>query len=277
MTIEADIPPISGDPDRLRQVVLNLLSNAIKFNHPGGNVYVRLFMNGSKVALEVRDEGEGIEPEFLPHVFERFIQEDTGASRRYGGLGLGLSIARNIVDLHGGTIQVTSAGRGKGSTFMVILSVVPVKETGAPVQETQNNSKPQQQKILQNLKVLIVDDDPYSRQLVKKILRNNGAEVIDSSNASDAIIDVKKENPDIILSDIGMPDISGYDFIREVRTMEPALGHHIPSAALSAYVSREDRERALAAGFEVHLGKPIEPHELVSTVAKLAGRAEQLR
>lgn len=275
-TVEEDIAPIAGDPDRLRQVVWNLLSNAIKFNHRGGNVYVRLFMLDSKVALEVRDEGEGIDPDFLPHVFERFIQEDSGATRRYGGLGLGLSIARNIVELHGGEIQVKSPGRGKGSTFLVVLSVAAVKESGVSKQADESSPSSGKHQVLQNLKVLVVDDDLYSRHLVRKILGDTGAVVIDASNAKDAIVNVKKENPDVILSDIGMPDVSGYDFIREVRTIETSLGHHIPSAALSAYVSQEDRNRSIAAGFDVHLSKPIEPNELISTVAKLAGREAQL-
>jgi CheY-like chemotaxis protein len=202
------------------------------------------------------------------------LQEDNSNTRRVNGLGLGLSIVRNIIELHGGEVHVQSDGRGKGSTFMVTLSVTtPLREVsdlgdGYNSRENLENET----KILSGLKILIVDDEPYARQLVKKILSKNGANVIDTSSASEALNGVRTENPDLIVSDIAMPEENGYEFIRKVRTLEPDMGHHIPSAALSAYVTKEDKERALSAGFEVHIGKPVEPHELVLKVAKLAGR-----
>jgi PAS domain S-box-containing protein len=266
--------PVSGDPTRLQQVVWNLLTNAIKFTPKGGRVDVLVERVNSHIEVTVSDSGEGIAPEFLPHVFERFRQADSSISRRHGGLGLGLSIVRQLVELHGGTVRAKSAGEGQGSTFMVSLPLAPVRENGS--REHPLGPKSPLLAIrdvdLAGVKVLVVDDEPDARELVKRVLVQCKAEVTTAGGADEALSLLKSARPDVIVSDIGMPGKDGYTFLREVRALPAAEGGRTPAIALTAFARSEDRTRAMLAGYQVHVAKPIEPQELVATVASLAGR-----
>ena len=257
--------PISGDAGRLQQVVWNLLSNAIKFTSKGGKVQVVLERVASQVQISVADTGIGIAPEFLPHVFERFRQADGSITRRQGGLGLGLSIARHLVELHGGSLEAHSAGEGQGSTFVLQLPIVvarwPRKATAPPA------FKPTD---LSGLKVLAVDDQQDARDLIRRVLEDCGARVVTAGSAAEGLAAVARERPDVLLSDIGMPDVDGFEFLRRVRES----GGHVPAIALTAFARSEDRTRALRAGFRMHMAKPVEPAELIAAVASVGGRAE---
>src|SRR2546426_4611915 len=267
---------VEGDPARLQQVVWNLLSNAVKFSPPGGRVVLRVCRAGSQVIISVRDEGEGIEPGFLPHVFERFHQADNTATRTHGGLGLGLAIVRHLVALHGGTVTAESKGKGQGATFTVSLPLIDgrpdvgrivalrpaVKGERAPAVPT-----------LQGVRVLVVDDDRDSRESVATVLEQAGASVRAVASAADAVETLEREPSDVLLSDIAMPGVDGYTLLGRARAR--LRGRHLPAAALTAYAGSEDRSRALAAGFQAHLAKPIDPAELVAVVADLAHPAQE--
>ena len=272
--LEATLDPGAGhvlaDPDRLQQVVWNLLSNAIKFTPEQGLVSVRLARQGRQVEIVVRDSGDGISPEFLPYVFERFRQADSSTSRPHGGLGLGLAIVRHLVEAHGGTVVADSAGKGQGSTFTVRLSRHSVTgehaaRTAAPAAEAAPVPS------LDRLRVLVVDDDPDTRGMMETVLSQRGAHVTAAASAAEALACVEKETPDVLLSDIGMPGMDGYALIRELR--ERPQARDIPAAALTAYAHADDRGQAIAAGYQRHVAKPVEPAELVAVVASLAGRA----
>jgi signal transduction histidine kinase/ActR/RegA family two-component response regulator len=262
---------VRGDPDRLQQVVWNLLSNAIKFTPRGGNVWLRLGHDDGSAEIEVRDDGLGIKPEFLPHVFERFRQSDSSSTRPHGGLGLGLAIARHLVELHGGTVEVHSEGEGKGATFRVRLPLAvgagpaEVRALGpaAPV-----SAAPR----LSGVSVLVVEDEADTRELVRTVLGQLGADVRLAGSAREALRAIDDQPPDVLLSDIEMPEIDGYALMRTVRERSPDRGGLVPAAALTAYARSEDRLRALRAGYQVHLAKPVEPAELAAVVASLAGR-----
>lgn len=269
--------PVSGDTDRLQQVVWNLVSNAIKFTPKGGRVQVMLARVNSHVEVTVSDSGKGISAEFLPHVFDRFRQADGSTTRRQGGLGLGLSIVRQLVELHGGSVSVESAGEGQGATFTVQLPLMVTRrsDAGDPARrhptaggDTSFDCPPS----LTGLRVLVVDDEPDTRELLRKVLEGCGSEVTTAGSAAEALAAFAESKPDVLISDIGMPEEDGYELIGKVRAREKGTTDRIPAIALTAYARVEDRVRALNAGFQVHVPKPIEPAELVAVVASLTGR-----
>lgn len=276
-TIDPRSGPISGDPDRLQQIIWNLLSNAIKFTPEGGRVEVRLEHCNSQVEITISDTGRGIDPELLLHVFDRFRQFDSSSRRRHGGLGLGLSIVRQLVELHGGTVTAESPGAGAGTTFKVVLPVMGVQPDITDVEKTpppdiEGSIPTDQQPSLNGLRVLVVDDEPDSRELVAAALIMRGAEVVSFGSAIEALEEMERRTFDVLLSDIGMPEMDGYWLINKVRRLPLERGGGIPAAALTAYAGIEDRRRVLLAGYQLHIPKPIEPARLTSIVANLAER-----
>jgi len=272
--------PVSGDPDRLQQVVWNLLSNAVKFTPAGGKVEVRLERGEEELTITVSDTGVGIEPEFLPFAFDRFRQFEGGSTRPSGGLGLGLAIVRHLVELHGGTVSAASRGRGQGATFTVTLPLAPTRskaresERDSPAgagEISQKRSDPSPD-LLYDLRVLLVDDEPEARDLLGLILMSFEAEVRSCASAAEALQALDEWLPDVLVSDIGMPVEDGYELMRKVRAREPERGGLIPALALTAYARAEDVRRALKAGYQLHVPKPVEPAELAMAVASLVGR-----
>jgi PAS domain S-box-containing protein len=266
--------PVSGDADRLQQVIWNLLANAVKFTPRNGRVQVRLSRINSHIELRVEDTGVGIATEFLPHVFEVFRQRDSSPSRQHGGLGLGLALVKHLVELHGGSVECASPGEGLGAVFSVRLPLMimaarddggvhPTADTGAPMPPAPS---------LDGVAVLVVDDDPDARHLIGMLLGERGAKVIAVGSAAEALRALETEHPDVLLSDIEMPDQDGYALIRSIRALPADRGGRIPAAALTAYARTEDRMQALLAGFHLHTPKPVEPAELAAVVASLAGR-----
>ena len=276
--LDTGVISVAGDPVRLQQVVWNLLSNAVKFTPRGGLVQVRLSRVNSHVEIAVGDTGQGISPEFLPHVFDRFRQADQKITRQHGGLGLGLSIVRHLVELHGGTVRAESEGDGRGSTFTVTLPVAPVymeTEAGERVHPAARETLPNYEcpDRLDGLKILIVDDERDTLEMLRIGLSNCGAEVIVTGSAADALEALSSSTPDVIISDIGMPDVDGYEFMRKVRALPAEGGGRVPSVALTAYARTEDRLQALRSGYQMHVPKPVELAELVAVTASLAQRA----
>jgi PAS domain S-box-containing protein len=270
---------VSGDPARLQQIVWNLLSNAIKFTPKAGRVLVILERVRSHVEISIIDTGQGIDPEFLPYVFERFRQADGSTTRRHGGLGLGLSIVRSLTELHGGTIRAESAGAGLGATFVVALPLVAVHaKTVEPEEltlETDDNaSTDPDAPNLSGLNVLVVDDELDARQLIKVILEQAQASVITAGSTVQALELLESNKPDVLVSDIGMPEEDGYQFIRQVRSLPPAQGGKIPAVALTAYARQEDRKLALLSGYQMHITKPVEPSELIAVISSLTSLME---
>jgi PAS domain S-box-containing protein len=267
--------PIWGDPARLQQVVWNLLSNAIKFTPRDGRIRVALQRAGSHAEISVADTGIGIKPAFLAHVFERFRQADASTTREHGGLGLGLSIVRHLVELQGGSVRVHSEGEGKGATFVVNLPLAAVHRPGTPEgihPRTLGDSQDYRLADLTGLRFLVVDDEEDARALVQRVLADCGAEVRGAAGAQEALAALAAFRPQVLLCDIGMPGVDGYELLRRVRNLpDPALAR-TPAVALTAFARSEDRTRALRAGFLVHLSKPVEPAELVATAASVAGR-----
>jgi signal transduction histidine kinase len=271
--------PINGDADRLQQVVWNLLTNAIKFTPEEGEIQVKLESVDTRVQITVKDSGAGIAPEFLPHIFERFRQADPGANRIHGGMGLGLSIVRQLVELHGGAVKAESDGEGKGATFTVSLPFVnfkrgPGRAERTPLDaggQTEINCPPS----LQGLRVLAVDDEADTREMIRAVLEYCRMEVITAGSASEALEAIVQSRPDVLLSDLGMPGEDGYALIARVRALPAERGGQIPAAALTAYVRAEDRVKVLRSGFQLHVSKPLEPNELVAVVANLAGRLNE--
>jgi PAS domain S-box-containing protein len=264
--------PVSGDPDRLQQIVWNLLANAIKFTPKGGRVQMRLSRINSHVEIKVEDTGMGISSEFQPHVFEVFRQRDGSPSRQHGGLGLGLALVRHLTELHGGTVECASPGEGQGAIFLVRLPVIIVNHRAGVHPTAEDPTAPLVPPGLDGLYVLVVDDEPDARHLVTTVLQDRGARVLAVAGAAEAMAVLLKEKPDVILSDIEMPDEDGYSFIRRVRSLPREQGGQTPAAALTAYARTEDRMQALLSGFQLHLPKPVEPVELAAVVASLAGR-----
>jgi PAS domain S-box-containing protein len=269
--------PVSGDPERLQQVLWNLLSNAVKFTGRGGKVQVRLERVNSHVEVSVADTGIGISPEFLPHVFERFRQADASSAREKGGLGLGLSIARQLAEMHGGTIEAASSGLGQGSTFTLKLPLMIVHRMAStdgervhPQGVTPYSNTPLGD--LRNIHVLAVDDDPDAVMLVAELLGAAGARVTTAASADAALQAIEAELPEVLVSDLGMPRVDGFQLIERIRSHRNPLVRRVPAAALTAYARSDDRVKALRAGFQIHLAKPIDPSELVAAVAALAGR-----
>jgi len=267
-----------GDADRLQQVVLNLLANAIKFTSKGGRIAVRLRREESDLELVVQDSGEGIPPSFLPHLFDSFRQSDSTTSRRHGGLGIGLSIARHIVELHGGTIEGHSVGVGQGSTFSVCLPISPLVSSAlgtSRVPATKQQGVVSVPSSLQGIRILVVDDEPDARELVAYVFESHGAEVRLAASAAEAMSQLERHTPHVIISDVGMPNEDGYSLIRSVRTLPTEAKRSIPAIALTAFARNEDRARALVEGFNVHMPKPVEPAALVHAVLDLAGQARR--
>lgn len=273
--LDSNLSPISGDPDRLQQVIWNLLTNAIKFTPPGGSVRVRLEHVASQVRITIDDTGLGIDRELLTHVFERFRQSDSSTTRNHGGLGLGLSIVRQLVELHGGTVTADSPGSGEGATFEVIL---PVRSANAEASEekpgpaTEGEARTEPQPTLNGLRVLVVDDEPDARELVVAVLTGREAEVVSVGSASEALAELERQRFDVLVSDIGMPHMDGYSLISKIRQLPEERGGRIPAAALTAYAGIEARRRVLLAGYQTHIAKPVEPAKLTNVVARLAVR-----
>jgi PAS domain S-box-containing protein len=271
VSVDRMVGTISADAARLEQVAWNLLSNAVKFTPRGGRVLVSASLVESHLELAVSDNGAGIRPDFLPLVFDRFRQADNRGTQSHTGLGLGLSIARHLVELHGGAIRAESDGEGKGATFTVVLPIAAVYRDDAPSQSglglTSVEVPP-----LDGVRIVVVDDEDDGRELITMILEQLGAQVMAAASAEDAISAVKRFAPHVLVSDIGMPGEDGYSLIRRIRALSPEQGGTVAAAALTAYARAEDRTRALLAGFQQHLVKPIEPKELAVVVANLAGR-----
>lgn len=262
---------ISGDANRLQQVIWNLLSNAVKFTNSGGLVQVKLSQANSAVEISITDTGQGIQPEFLPYVFDRFSQADSTTTRHHGGLGLGLAIARHLVEIHGGTIRAASRGKGKGATFTITLPLIEaVMKTGelAAVGENGLATMPQ----LSGVNVLLVDDDSDTLNVMATALAGRQANVTAVSSAGEAIQAIKQNRPDVLVSDIAMPDVDGYGLIAKVRSLEKGDAQSIPAVAITAYAKEEDRKRALSSGFQIYLPKPVELAELVRVVARAVRR-----
>jgi signal transduction histidine kinase len=266
--------PVLGDADRLQQVIWNVLSNAIKFTPEGGRVMVRLQQIGGSAEIRVTDTGAGIRPDFLPYVFDRFRQAESTITRSHGGLGLGLSIVRHMVELHGGSVGVHSEGEGKGATFTVSLPVRPAAaENAASLDDTMDKARVwETQGLLTGVRVLVVEDEDDTRELLATALEQCGAEVASASSAAEALASFDRLPPDVLVSDLAMPDEDGFSLIRKVRSREAGQGGDVPAAALTAYARTEDRVRALTSGFQKHLPKPIDPSDLIAAVAALAGR-----
>ena len=273
LTTEIAVRPAmtSGDPDRLQQVAWNLISNAVKFTTPGGAVRIRLTRNPG-YRIVVTDTGKGIDSRFLPHVFDAFRQADGTTTREHGGLGLGLAIARELVELHGGTIKARSDGDGHGSTFQVdlpsVIGDVPA-ETEPPARSAARKTTAIDGDLLRDLRILVVDDEPDARDLIEMALSQYGAIVTTVDSAAAALSEIDRRLPDVLLSDVGMPRQDGFELIRRVRSRPLERGGGIPAIAVTAYASARDRESVLASGYEAHVAKPFEPEALAQTVAAL--------
>ncbi|HEX7316830.1 MAG TPA: ATP-binding protein [Pyrinomonadaceae bacterium] len=263
---------ISGDSARLQQIAWNLLSNAVKFTPEGGGVHVRLAGEGARVKLSVSDTGRGIPAEFLPHVFDRFRQADSATTRAYGGLGLGLAIVRHLAELHGGTVHADSAGEDQGSTFSVTFPLAQTAAAPCSCQQTETAALSlNKSEKLSGVRVLVVDDEQDTRRLISTVIAQSGAEVTACASAGEALETLKTWRPHILMSDIGMPGEDGYALIKQVRALPPERGGRTPAAALTAYARDEDRGRALAAGYQLHIAKPFNPNELLAAVSDLQG------
>jgi PAS domain S-box-containing protein len=268
---------IAGDPARLQQMVWNLISNAIKFTAKGGRVTVSLQRSGSDAAITVSDTGVGIKPDSLPHIFDRFQQADQSITRRFGGLGLGLSIVKHLVELHGGSIRAESPGDGQGASFTIVLPSSGREETRDAEALDARTRHDQPSASLNGIRVFIVEDEPDTREFLERYLAAAGAEVTAVSTATDALAKLPDCEADILVSDIGLPDIDGYDLMQRVRRLEAKNCGAIPAVALTAYARTEDRMRAFRAGYQAHLAKPVEPAELVATIASFAELIEAQR
>lgn len=265
---------VSGDPDRLQQIVWNLLANAIKFTPEAGKIEVRVEQTESHVQIHVSDTGIGITKDFLPYIFERFRQADSTITRSYSGLGLGLAIVRQLVELHSGTIYAHSAGEGQGATFTVELLLISdnlaASDTSQVLPIVASNLTLDNSPRLEGIRILVVDDEADIRKLLAIVFAECGAKVTAVDSAAAAIKALQQLQPDILISDIGMPNEDGYTLLRQVRKLDPHQGGQIPAIALTAYASQEDCTQALLAGFQTHISKPVDPTALVKVVAKLA-------
>jgi CheY-like chemotaxis protein/two-component sensor histidine kinase len=266
---EPDLPDITGDAERLQQVVWNLLSNAVKFTESGGTVSVEASRVGANVRLVVRDNGQGIAPDFLPYVFDRFRQADASASRRHGGLGLGLALVRQIVELHGGAVGVDSRGVKQGASFWITLPALvgaaatrslPAEATAEPI-------------TLKGVSILIVDDETDAREMLTAMLQDYGAlvQAVESASAAMTVLSGDDFTPDVLISDVGMPGTDGFALVREIRNL-PSDRRKLPAIAVTAYANPEDRVRALVAGYQTHIPKPVDANILAAAIAKLVVR-----
>ncbi|HEY9502786.1 MAG TPA: ATP-binding protein [Pyrinomonadaceae bacterium] len=260
---------ISADSARMQQIIWNLLSNAVKFTPHGGKIFVCIEQDGPNARVLVRDTGLGIDSKFLPRVFDRFRQADSSTTRSYGGLGLGLAIVRHLVELHGGTVLAESEGPGKGATFSASFPLLAVRAEAIAHSGEFNIAE---MSSLNGLRVLLVDDEPEARQIITTVIARTGASVQSCTSASEALSKLIEWRPDVLLSDIAMPEEDGYSFIGRVRALPKEKGGETPAAALTAYARDEDRRQALAAGYQMHIAKPISAPELVMMIARLANR-----
>jgi CheY-like chemotaxis protein len=270
------VPRILGDEGRLQQIIWNLLSNAVKFTPRGGTITIRVADAGLLLRISVEDTGKGIEPDYLPHVFEAFSQEDASMSRSHEGIGLGLSIVRSLVELHGGRIRAASDGSGRGATFTVELPVIDPSPQSGIVTARKQDAPPASglgmgDAALQGLQVLVIDDQDFTRELVAAIFRRSGADVRTASSVRQGIGELEGAAPGVVVCDLAMPEEDGYAFLRAIRA-RPAPSNATPVIALTAFGRPEDRQHALAAGFDAYLKKPIDPEELTSTALRLAAR-----
>ena len=272
VVLEPRMGPVQGDPQRLQQVVWNLLSNAVKFTPAHGAVEVAVTREAGAAQIRVSDTGQGMAADLLPHVFDRFRQADSSTTRRHGGLGLGLSIVKQLVELHGGTVRAESPGVDRGATFVIQLPLLQAgsarEEGSAPLAAASDS--PRNAVTLAGVTVLAVDDEPDALSVVRRLLEDCQAQVLTAGSAAEALTLIADRQPDVLLSDIGMPDIDGYELIRRVRGTR--AGADLPAVALTAYARDEDQVRALRAGYQAHVAKPLQPAELLETVALLAGR-----
>jgi signal transduction histidine kinase/ActR/RegA family two-component response regulator len=268
-TIAPHVGTITGDPNRLQQVFWNLLSNSIKFTPKGGKITVLVGWSGPMLEIRINDSGLGISPEFIPYVFDRFRQGDASLTRQYGGLGLGLAIVKQLVELHGGTVRAESSGIGKGSSFIVNLPLVisdDAKTDPIPrLKELGSDKKTE----LSGKKVLVIDDEADARELISRILTYCKARVITAATAREGLELLKREKPDVIISDVSMPDQDGYEFISEVRQLSPENGGSTPAVALTAFARADDMAKAISAGYQKHLCKPVDSHELITAINQL--------
>ena len=275
--IDPRVGPVSGDPDRLQQVVWNLLSNAVKFTAKDGRVQIRLERVSSHVELVVSDTGIGIRPDFLPFVFERFRQAEAGTTRQTGGLGLGLAIVRHIIEMHGGTVEAASAGPGEGATFRVRLPLMIVHPGGVDTRREHPRTERRDPLTglgdLRGIRVLAIDDEADALTLVRVVLESAGAEVTTVASPLTALERIEAVAPDVLLVDLGMPGMDGFEFIARIRASANVKIRDVPAAAVTAFARSEDRTKALRSGFEIHLAKPVDPGELVASIATLVRRA----
>jgi signal transduction histidine kinase len=262
--------PVPGDPGRLQQVVWNLLVNAIKFTARTGTVQVRLACVDGKAEISVTDNGVGIAPEFLGQMFDRFRQADGSKTRSFGGLGLGLSIVKSLTEMHGGMVRASSGGLGCGATFTVILPLLPCADGSATGRQSMHAFVPVD---LAGIRVLVVDDEPDARAMLRRLLEDCEATVISAGSAAEALELLQRELPDVLVSDIGMPGVDGYELLKRVRLLEAEQGGRTPAIALTAFARPQDRTQALSAGYQAHVAKPVEQSELVATVAGVARRS----
>ncbi|GAX36797.1 PAS domain-containing protein [Nodularia sp. NIES-3585] len=275
--LEENIGEVTGDPARLQQIVWNLLSNAVKFTSAGGKVEVRLEESGSMAQIQVSDTGKGVSREFLPHIFDYFRQEDGSITRKFGGLGLGLAIVRQLVELHGGTVEANSLGEGQGATFTVQLPlrrrVAACRQSSLEPKIVRDNASQTATLNLSNMKILVVDDDADSRDFIAFVLKMYGAEVTKVGSAWEALQMIVQFHPDILVSDIGMPQMDGYELLRKLRVLPPETGGKVPAIALTAFAAEFDQQQAIAAGFQMHIPKPVEPDTLAAAVVQLVNNS----
>lgn len=275
LKLDRKVAQVKGDSSRLQQVVWNLLSNAIKFTPSGGEIEVKLQQIDSQVEIQVSDTGKGISPDFLPHVFEYFRQADSTITRRSGGLGLGLAIVRQLVELHGGRVWAESLGEDKGATFTVSLPALPktlrlsARDSDLS-QDSYSLSVPYAP--LEAIKVLVVDDDVDTREFLAFLLEQHGAIVTSAASANEALIAIAQSKPDLLLSDLGMPEVDGYALIRKIRSMPAQQGKEIPAIALTAYAAETTQQQVFAAGFQLHIAKPADPSKLIAAIVALVKR-----
>jgi signal transduction histidine kinase/ActR/RegA family two-component response regulator len=270
--IASDFPLISGDSERLQQVIWNLLSNAIKFTPRDGSVRVTLERNNAEAVITVTDSGIGIDPKFIPHVFDRFRQASAATTRAHGGLGLGLSIVRQLAELHGGSAQVFSEGDGKGSTFTVRLPLNLAEGEDDGDADRNDGAEGDAASVLNGMKILVVDDERDAREFLRTAVERYGSRVETANSVPEALEAILHERPDFLVSDIGMPGEDGHSLIRKIRALPEERGGQTPAIALTAYARSEDQLRAVQAGFQMHLSKPVEPEELVSAIASVVGK-----
>jgi CheY-like chemotaxis protein/anti-sigma regulatory factor (Ser/Thr protein kinase) len=269
--LDSDAGPVSGDADRLQQIVWNLLTNAVKFTPAGGEIQISLIDADKNVEIVVKDTGQGITPDVLPHIFDRFRQADSSKTRRHGGLGLGLAIVHHLVQLHGGTVTAQSDGQDQGSEFRVVIPcMVPALSLVQP--DSDKGSLPSSQ--LSRISILVVDDDADSRNMLEIGLRSNGADVRTAGSVREAIaiLDRKGWRPAVLLSDLGMPDQDGYDLIELVRARPVEEGGQLPAIALTGYAGKEEGEKTLRVGYQAHLSKPVDWSNLIRTISRVVNR-----